>query len=253
LNKQVDILVGSPPCQAVSIANRRNMHNSEEGSLLYLNFLRFLKCYKPKLFVLENVVGLLSYRLKDGSKLIDTMIKEFSVDYSVKVFKVCCSDFSVPQKRKRIIIIGVKKEFRLTFPDLKKYPCNKSLRYFLLDKKDVPESYFLSKKAISGILRRKLSNSINGNGFGANYLNMDGFCNTITASYWKDGYSSLIKYSESEVRRLTEIELKRIQSFPDTFYIFGSKKDRYIQIGNAVPPNLGYFLGKEIIEFLEKL
>jgi len=51
---------------------------------------------------------------------------------------------------------------------------------------------------------------------------------------------------------LTEIEIKRIQSFPDTFNFTGSKKNRYIQIGNAVPPKLAYFLGKEIINFLKK-
>jgi DNA (cytosine-5)-methyltransferase 1 len=49
---------------------------------------------------------------------------------------------------------------------------------------------------------------------------------------------------------LTELELKRIQTFPDNFEFIGSKKDRYVQIGNAVPPKMGFFLGKQIIEFL---
>ena len=251
LNKEVDILVGSPPCQTFSLANRRNANNLEEGSLLYLSFLKYLKFYKPKIFVLENVMGLLSYKVMN-SKVIDDMIKAFSINYSVRVFKVCCSDFGVPQKRKRVLIIGVQKKFGVSFPDLKKNPCKKSLRYFLLDKKEVDSSLFLSNKAISGILRRQKVNSIKGYGYGVKYLNIDGFCNTITANYWKDGYSSLIKYSESEIRRLTEIEIKRIQSFPDTFNFIGSKKNRYIQIGNAVPPKLAYFLGKEIINFLKK-
>jgi DNA (cytosine-5)-methyltransferase 1 len=177
------------------------------------------------------------------------MIKDFSVDYHVRVYKICCSNFDIPQNRKRVIIIGVKKQFGLFFPVLKHHECKKSLSFFLLNKEDVSNNYFLSTKAISGILRRREVNFKKGNGFGPYYLNIDGFCNTITANYWRDGYSSLIKYSESEIRRLTEIELKRIQSFPDSFNFVGSKKEKYTQIGNAVPPKLAYFLGKEIISF----
>ena len=178
----VDVLVGSPPCTSFSLANRRKTNN-EDGSLLYLCFIKYLKYYKPKVFVLENVIGLLSYRAKNGLKLIDSIIKDLSEFYHVKIIKVCCSDFGVPQKRKRVFITGVKKIFGLFFPDLKKYPCNKSLRHFLLPKEKVSKNYFLSTKAISGILRRKKINLSKGNGFGVKYLNEDYFCNTITANY----------------------------------------------------------------------
>lgn len=183
LKEEVDVLIGSPPCQSFSLANRRSTNNLEDRSLLYLSFLNYLQFYTPKIFVLENVIGLLSHKLKDGSKSINNMIQDFSVGYCVKIFKVCCSDFGVPQKRKRILIIGVRKDFGLFFPDLKKCPCSKVLRSLLLDEKNVPSNYFLSKKAISGILRRQAANFLKGNGFGAQYLNIDGFCNTITANY----------------------------------------------------------------------
>jgi DNA (cytosine-5)-methyltransferase 1 len=150
---------------------------------LYLAFIKYLKFYRPKVFVLENVIGLLSYKKKDGSKIIDSMIKALSEHYFVEINKVCCSDFDVPQRRKRIFIIGVRKDLGLPFPDLKKHPCDKSLRYFLLPKDKVPNSYFLSAKAISGILRRQKINAVKGNGFGAQYLDLNFFCNTVTANY----------------------------------------------------------------------
>lgn len=74
---------------------------------------------------------------------------------------------------------------------------------------------------------------------------------TIPARYWKDGYDSLVKYSETEIRRLTILELKRIQTFPDDYILTGSKKDVIIQIGNAVPCKLAYHLGKYLINILQ--
>ena len=73
---------------------------------------------------------------------------------------------------------------------------------------------------------------------------------TISARYWKDGYDALVKYSDTEIRRLTVLELKRIQSFPDDFVLEGSKKDKIMQIGNAVASRFAYHLGKYIINIL---
>jgi len=182
LDREVDLIVGSPPCQSFSLANRRKTNNGS-GSLLYLSFVRYLNFYKPKIFVLENVIGLLSYKAKNGSKIINDIIKCLEGNYNVKIFKVCCSSFGVPQKRKRIFIIGVRKDFKLFFPDLKQHPCTKYLRHFLLPKEKISCNYFLSLKAISGILQRQNINRAKGNGFGVKYVNIDSFCNTITANY----------------------------------------------------------------------
>jgi len=76
---------------------------------------------------------------------------------------------------------------------------------------------------------------------------------TISARYWKDGSDALVKYSETEIRRLCILELKRIQSFPDNFILEGSKKDVIIQIGNAVACRFAYHLGKHIQNLLKSL
>ena len=152
---EVDVLVGSPPCQSFSLANRRNS-NTSEGSLLYLSFIKYLKFYKPKIFVLENVIGLLSYKLKDGLQLIDIMVESLSESYVVKITKVCCSDFDVPQRRKRLFIIGIRKNLGMAFPELKTHPCIKSLQHFLLVEEVVPKNYFLSKKQLVVFYEEKL-------------------------------------------------------------------------------------------------
>ena len=88
-------------------------------------------------------------------------------------------------------------------------------------------------------------------GFGAQFLKMDKPSYTITARYWKDGYDALVKYSETDIRRLTILELKRIQTFPDDYKLEGKTKDVIIQIGNAVPCKLGFYIGKYIIQTLQ--
>lgn len=90
-----------------------------------------------------------------------------------------------------------------------------------------------------------------GAGFGAQFLDMDKPSYTIPARIWKDGYDALVRYSETEVRRLTVLELKRIQSFPDDYILCGSKKDQIIQIGNAVASQFAYYLGRYIYELLD--
>ena len=74
---------------------------------------------------------------------------------------------------------------------------------------------------------------------------------TIPARYWKDGYDALVAYNDTEVRRLTILELKRIQSFPDDFILEGNKKEKIMQIGNAVACRFAYHLGKHMINILK--
>ena len=91
---------------------------------------------------------------------------------------------------------------------------------------------------IEGFVRRKERNVASGKGFGAQYLNFNKPSYTISARYWKDGSDALVKYSDTEIRMLTPLEAGRIQTFPDNYEFFGSERDRYTQIGNAVPAKL---------------
>ena len=86
----------------------------------------------------------------------------------------------------------------------------------------------------------------------SNYIisNFDKPSFTIPARIWRDGYDALVKYNDNEIRKLTILELKRIQSFPDNYILEGSKKDVIMQIGNAVACKFAYHLGKHIINTL---
>ena len=118
---------------------------------------------------------------------------------------------------------------------------------------DIDSAYYLSEKAISGINAKKKRSTEEGKGFGAQFLNLDKPSYTIPARYWKDGYDALVKYSDTSIRRLTILELRKIQSFPDDYIILGTKKDIIIQIGNAVACKFAYHIGLHIeSELLKK-
>ena len=120
----------------------------------------------------------------------------------------------------------------------------------LLPKEEVEQTNYLSERVIAGIIAKKEKSKQEGKGFGAQFLNLDKPSFTIPARYWKDGYDALVKYSDTEIRRLTVLELKRIQSFPDDFVLCGNKKEQVMQIGNAVASKFAYYLGLHIQKML---
>lgn len=122
----------------------------------------------------------------------------------------------------------------------------------ILEKRSVVDKkYFLTEKAINGINEKKKKMIARKHGFGAQYLDPDRPSYTIPARYWKDGYDALVWYSDNDIRRLTESELKKIQTFPNDFIFTGTKKDVIIQIGNAVASNFAMEIGKYLIKKLD--
>jgi DNA (cytosine-5)-methyltransferase 1 len=123
----------------------------------------------------------------------------------------------------------------------------------LLPKEEIDKKYYLSEKAILGIQNKKTKNKEKGYGFGAQFLDLNKPSYTITSRYHKDGSDCLLKYSDTEIRRLTILELKRIQSFPDDYILEGSNKDVITQIGNAVACKFAYHIGNYLIESLNNI
>jgi DNA (cytosine-5)-methyltransferase 1 len=118
-------------------------------------------------------------------------------------------------------------------------------------KKDVDKKYFLSTKAINGINRRRHKMKNKKYGYGAQFLKLDKPSYTIPARYWKDGYDAFVKYNDEEIRRLTVEELKKIQSFPNNFVLEGNRKDKIMQIGNAVACKFAYHIANHISNILQ--
>ena len=250
-NLPIDIIVGGPPCQGFSIAGKRETNDPRNS--LFMEFVKYLNYFKPKAFIMENVIGILSMKTEEDEKVIDIIINELSVNFNCNIFKLYASDFEVPQNRRRTIIIGIRKDLGIepTEPiHILNVENRIPVKTILLDKKDVDEKYFLSEKAITGIFNKKQKSKAEGKGFGAQFLDLDKPSYTIPARYWKDGYDALVKYNDDEIRRLTILELKRIQSFPDNFILEGSNKDKIMQIGNAVASRFAYHLAKHLIKLL---
>jgi DNA (cytosine-5)-methyltransferase 1 len=251
-NNKIDIIVGGPPCQSYSIAGKRD--TKDPRSSLFMEYVKYVNYYKPKVFLMENVIGILSMKTDKNEKVIDIILSEFTELYNTRVMKLYASDFEVPQNRRRTIIFGIRKDLNIlpTEPNPVLQVKNRiPVKNILLPKEEIDHSYYLSEKALEGIKNKKQKSKENGNGFGAQYLDFDKPSYTIPARYWKDGYDALVKYSDTEIRRLTITELKRIQTFPDNYILEGSKKDVIIQIGNAVACRFAYHLGKHVFSILQ--
>ena len=240
-------------CQSYSIAGKRD--KNDPRNTLFMEYVKYLNYFKPKLFMMENVIGILSKKTDNGKNVIDIIMEELNINYNCIINKLYASDFEVPQNRRRTIIIGIRKDLNITPIEPTKIISSINNRIpvknILLSRDQINNSYFLSDKAIQGIINKKKKSKEKGTGFGAQFLDLDKPSYTIPARYWKDGYDALVKYNETEIRRLTILELKRIQSFPDDYIIEGTKKDIIMQIGNAVACRFAYHLGRYIINILQ--
>jgi DNA-cytosine methyltransferase len=238
-------------CQGFSIAGKRDTKDPRNS--LFMEYVKYINYFKPKAFIMENVIGILSMKTEKNEKVIDIILAQFNTTYNCIVLKLYASDFEVPQNRRRTIIIGIRKDLQIMPYEPKPILTVENripVKNILQPKQNVDAIYYLSEKALNGIKNKKLKAKEKGTGFGAQYLDFDKPSYTIPARYWKDGYDALVKYSDTEIRRLTILELKRIQSFPDDYIIEGSKKDIIMQIGNAVACKFAYHLGKYINNIL---
>ena len=117
--KKVDVVSGGPPCQAYSVAGRvRKDMTNDPRNHLYKHYVEFLKKYQPKMFVFENVPGILSANNGHYLELIFDAVREAGYELDKKVLNA--KDFGVLQDRKRVIIIGWKKDLKIEYPEFDK-------------------------------------------------------------------------------------------------------------------------------------
>lgn len=261
-NIKADIVSGGFPCQAFSYSGKKLGFNDVRGTLFF-EFARCIKEVKPKIFLAENVAGLKSH---DKGKTLNTMITLLEkLGYNVQYKILNSVNYLVPQKRKRLIIIGTLPGILFNFPKeeeriitlkdaLKDVPKSKGTLYSESRKKildlippggnwtHLPEKLqkeFLGKSYYSGGGKRGM----------ARRLSWDEPSLTLTTS---PSQKQTERCHPAETRPLTIREYARIQTFPDNWLFEGSVSSQYKQIGNAVPVKLAEFLGKEIINSLNK-
>ena len=249
--KSVDVIVGGFPCQGFSMAGNRIV--TDERNTLYLDMLEIVTNLKPKFVVMENVEGLRS--MLDG-KIEEKIVEDFrKAGYNLSVATLNAADYYTPQKRKRVIFIGN----RINLTTYHPAPILKE------------EEYITLGQAIGDLVKMKDSKSFNH--ITSNHsVEMQkrlkavpegkslygGYSDAWKKSPW-DKPSCTIKENHGGVnihpklpRVITAREMARLQSFPDDFIFKGSKKWQLVQIGNAVPPNLGKAIGLAIIKSIKK-
>ncbi len=265
-NIEVDLLSGGYPCQAFSYAGKKLGLEDVRGTMFYY-YAKILEELMPKVFLAENVRGLVSH---DEGNTLKTMINVFTeIGYNVEYKILKAIDYGVAQKRERVIIIGTRKDLRnVDFKFPKPFGYIPTLREAL---KDVPESegskYPEKKKKVLELvppggcwidLPEEIAKDYMGKSYYsgggkrgmARRISWDEPCLTLTCS---PAQKQTERCHPDETRPFTTREYARIQSFPDEWKFEGSVSQVYKQIGNAVPVKLGKAIGLSIVDYLNKI
>jgi len=244
--EKIDIICGGPPCQGFSVAGYRNPN--DKRNLLFREYLRFLKFFKPKIFMLENVPGILT--MSDGN-VKNIMMNEFEKlgynNTSVRILE--SANFEVPQMRTRAIFIGNRLGKKNPYPKIINTKENYlNIEDYIDDLKNHPRDPSInhewtkhSKKFEKRISKVKPGQSL-----------YEGFRDAYKRQYL--GFPSMaVKENHGGTHihpRLNRVisarEMARLQTFPDNFIFSGTMKRAMWQVGNAVPVKLGYHIGLAI-------
>lgn len=250
---ELDIFDGSPPCQGFSTAGKRDM--SDDRNQLFREYARLLRGLKPKVFVMENVSGMVKGVMKF---IFVEILKELKASgYKVSARILNAMYFNVPQSRERMIFIGVREDLGIepSHPVAESKPVTSEEAFKDCNDKDY---IFLTDK-----LTKIYENTDNGKTLDEGYAKIYGNnkkmyfthrkidrmkpCGTISKSIG----SGIYHYSEK--RLLSIQEIKRLASFPDSFQMVGKYSDKWARIGNSVPPLFMRSIAKHIrTEILNK-
>jgi len=259
----VDIVAGGFPCQAFSYAGKSKGFEDTRGTLFF-DFARAVKETNPKVAIGENVKGLISH---DKGRTLSTMIRTLeSLGYNVQYKLLLAQYFNVPQKRERVFIVATRKDL----PNTYKYP--EELDYFVpleVALKDCPPSagqeYPKRKKEIMDMVPqggywKDLPIEIQKEYMKGSFYLGGGKTGTARRLSMKEPSLTLVtspaqgqteRCHPTKTRPLTIRESARIQTFPDSWEFSGSLGSQYKQIGNAVPVNLAYHVGKSVVKYLK--
>ena len=245
-----DIVIGGFPCQGFSIANT-GRHADDERNVLYLQLLRVIHDKQPLFFLAENVKGILSL---EHRAVFENILNDFgNLNYQVQYRVLNAADYGVPQRRERVIIVGVRNDidFHFEYPEpthskdgVNGLPHWVSVREAIDhfpdpdEPNDIPHHTYSKYKLIF-------------NGFlGKRRLDPDMPSPTITAR-GDDKGGVVVHAHYNGQRRMTGRELAAIQTFPDDFAFQGNNSSVYRQIGNAVPPLLAFHIANQFNLFEE--
>jgi len=264
---EVDLIVGGPPCQGFSTIGKRLVKDPRNE--LVFEFIRFVNVIQPKVFLMENVRGLLS---ANNGLIKDAITAEFeAIGYDVTHEVICAADYGVPQMRYRVLFLGIRKDLRIkpTFPEKthnksnystvgdvimdlvgkeNKYPNHVPMRHNEIVTKRIAcikegegiPSEGLPEEVAMGSRSDYTENRIKN--FSHVYKRLS---RTKPATTMVPGHNAFPLHP-TENRSLTVREAARIQTFPDDVVFEGNRQNQCIQVGNAVPVKLAYEIAMHI-------
>jgi len=260
---ECDGIIGGPPCQSWSEAGSLRGIDDPRGQLFF-EYIRLIKDKKPKFFLAENVSGMLAKR---HSEAVQNIIKHFEdAGYDVHIKMLNASDFGVPQDRKRVFYVGIRKDLGVSFdfpePEKDKIP----LSITIGDLQDTALPALATNKT-NGDACIVSNHEYMIGGFSSIYMSRNRVRSWDEQSFTiqaggrhapihpqapkmiliEQDKREFVKGKESLYRRLSVREIARIQTFPDSFkFYYNDLADAYKMIGNAVPVNLAYVMAKAI-------
>lgn len=271
LPKDIDGIIGGPPCQSWSEAGSLRGINDARGQLFY-DYIRILKVVQPKFFLAENVSGMLANRHSEAVKNIIEMFEDCG--YDVTITMVNAADYGVAQDRKRVFYIGFRKDLNITYNFPQPTTPNKEDKLRL---KDILKD--LEDTAIPALEKNHTNpNAINNNEYFIGDYSPIFMSRNRVRSWDEQGFTVqasgrqcqlhpqapkmqkkesnkyiFMEGYEDSYRRMTVREVARLQGFPDSFkFIYKNVNTGYKMIGNAVPVHLSYIIAESIKNVLEK-
>ena len=284
-DRKIDIIIAGPPCQGFSLTGPRNF--DDERNKLYLAVIEMVKQYQPKAFIIENVPGMAT--LYEGQIKEEILRRFTNMGYNIDCKILCAADYGVPQMRKRLIFMGIRKDIGVPkFPDPILSPenyltCRDAVSDLpsLANDMGADESQYSSEPLTEYQKKMRGNCTVLHNHLGTNHTQMvkDTIALVPEGGNYKDlppgwgesrkfhmawtrlngnapartvdtGHRNLFHYEYNRIP--TVRESARMQSFPDDFVFTGTKTQQSRQVGNAVPPLLGQALGQALLNIISE-
>lgn len=281
--KVLDVLIGGPPCQGFSLAGKRE--EDDKRNTLYKAMVKLAEIMRPRAVVIENVPGMLTLYNGAGKEKIFTDFEKLGYKMSVKV--LYAPEYGVPQIRKRAFFVGLlnsKQEFEFPNPilssdefitcedaigdlpaldgiygeEVQEYECSPKTKYQAEMRKNSTKIYnnigtIHSEKTVKMI--SLVPEGKNYKSLPEEYRGLYKYNEALTRYHSKKpsltintGHRSHFHYKYNRIP--TVRESARLQSFPDDFVFYGNKSEQYKQVGNAVPPKLGFAIAEKLKKYL---
>lgn len=246
---ELDILDGSPPCQGFSTAGKRQM--SDSRNQLFREYVRLLRGLKPKVFVMENVSGMVKGKMK---LIFAEIMRELKASgYRVKCQLMNAMYFNVPQSRERVIFIGVREDLRIepSHPRAQNKPITvrEAWREVKLEIAPPLTGIALQMAQIVPPGKNngggKYSRLLCGRKVGFNFVRLD-FDKPSNTLPKMTVFATAPVVQPDKNEHVTIAQAKRIASFPDDFQLIGDFKAQWARIGNSVPPRFMQAIAEHI-------